>query len=1053
MFTLRRRWQAAAITTVIALAGSVVLTSSGVSAAGTVDPSITGDPNAANGTISFYDASGNQISSGPLSAPFTAYAVASSATTKTGTPKATLFVAAPDHTKANSLQWFNQQLTAASTWPLAGAPAGVAAAEGAGAPAVAIGAGDGDLAGAFAGAVNDPSTGFDHIMQVRMEDSGPGKPAGAPFWQADLYIDTVAGTWTQLYPTPSPTKTVTSFSAINASPASPAAHGSTVTLTSTLSAADSAHPAGAVELFDGATDKGAATFTAATGAVTATDTPADGSHSYTFKFTPTDTTNYAGTTSAPASYTVNGPVATTTALAVSPASPSTFGDTVTLTATVTPSSAAGTVQFLDGATNLGAPVTVAAGTASTTTSTLAIGSHSLTAKFIPASGGSLTSTSAVKAYTVNSPPATTTTSTLAISPSGPVDFGTAVTLTATVSTTSAAGTVQFLDGATNLGAPVTVSGGTASSTISTLASGVHSLTAKFLPADPAVFGTSTSTATSLTVNAQSTSTVLAVTPASPVDHGQSVTLKATVTPSGATGTVSFFDGASQLGSPAPVSGGTAQLSTSTLTVATHSLTATFTPTSAAQFATSTSAPVSLVVQNPPPGATTLALAATPTGSVVSGTAVTLKATVAPSAAAGTIQFAEGGTNFGVPVTVSAGVASTTVTPTVGTHSYTATFTPTDPVSYQPSTSPAVSVVVIPPPTPTTTTLTITPAGPVDFGTAVTFDATVTATTPGDPAPTGGTVQFKDGSTVLGSAALAAGAASFTTSTLGGGVHSITASYSPADATAFAASTSAAGSLTVNAQPSTTTLAVAPAGKVTEGNSVSLTATVSPAGAAGSITFSDGTTSIGTAAVTAGKATLATTTLAVGDHSFTAAFTPTDSTAFGPSTSSAVSLTVVKAPTIGTATVNGKPVSSGSQLKPGDTVTITGSDYQPGESVKVVLTPGTTVLAAVTADSSGNVSATVTLPSTLSAGAHTLTLQGSLASATFRFTVAGPTGTPTPTSTAPSASASSSEAGSGSTSGGGLASTGAQVTAGLSVAVLLMIAGAGVLLSTRRRRSH
>ena len=53
-------------------------------------------------------------------------------------------------------------------------------------PAVAVGAGDGDLAGAFAGAVNDPTTGYDHIMQIRMEDSGPGKAAGAPFWQADL---------------------------------------------------------------------------------------------------------------------------------------------------------------------------------------------------------------------------------------------------------------------------------------------------------------------------------------------------------------------------------------------------------------------------------------------------------------------------------------------------------------------------------------------------------------------------------------------------------------------------------------------------------------------------------------------------------------------------------------------------------------------------------------------------------------------------------------------------------------------------------------------------
>ena len=47
-----------------------------------------------------------------------------------------------------------------------------------------------------------------------------------------------------------------------------------------------------------------------------------------------------------------------------------FGTPVTLTATVTPSSAAGTVQFYDGSTALGAPVAVAAGTATKSVSTL-----------------------------------------------------------------------------------------------------------------------------------------------------------------------------------------------------------------------------------------------------------------------------------------------------------------------------------------------------------------------------------------------------------------------------------------------------------------------------------------------------------------------------------------------------------------------------------------------------------------------------------------------------------------------------------------------------------
>jgi len=70
------------------------------------------------------------------------------------------------------------------------------------------------------------------------------------------------------------------------------------------------------------------------------------------------------------------PVATSTALAVSPVSPVAQGALVTLTATITPSTAVGTVQFKDGSTDLGAPVTVSAnGTAAGSTSTLVLGSR------------------------------------------------------------------------------------------------------------------------------------------------------------------------------------------------------------------------------------------------------------------------------------------------------------------------------------------------------------------------------------------------------------------------------------------------------------------------------------------------------------------------------------------------------------------------------------------------------------------------------------------------------------------------------------------------------
>ncbi len=801
-----------------------------------------------------------------------------------------------------------------------------------------------------------------------------------------------------------------------------------------------------MELFDGATDKGAATFTAGTGAVTATDTPADGSHSYTFKFTPSDTSSYTGSTSAALAYTVNAPISTSTTLVASPSSPSTVGDPVTLTATVTPSSAAGTVQFFNGASAIGSPVTVSSGTASTSTSSLTAGSHSLTAKFTPSSGAFVTSTSAALAYQVNPAPATSTTTTLAVNPSGPVAFGTSLTLTATVAPSSAVGSVQFLDGSAALGSPVAVVAGTASKSISTLGSGDHALTAKFLPTDSTAFGTSTSTAVNVTVNAQDTSTALVVTPTGPVNHGQSVNLKANLTPSSAAGTVQFFDGASPLGSPVTVVSGSAQLNTSGLTVATHSLTAAFTPTNPALYASSTSPAVSLVVQNPPPGATTTSLAVHPASPVASGTSVTLTATISPSGAAGTVQFSDLGNPIGSPVTVSGGTASFTETPVLGSHTFSASFTPADPVSFAPSTSSNVTLQVIPPPTPTTTTLSVTPAGPVAYGTAVTFTATVTPTNAGDPAPTGGNVRFSDGSTVLGTVGLTGGAATLTTSTLAGGSHPVTATYLPADSTAFAGSSSAATTLVVNAQPTTTTL-TGPA-KATSGSSVTLTATLAPGTATGTVGFTDGSTSLGTATVSGGKAVLVTTTLGLGDHSITAAYTPADPARFAASSSAAVAVSIVALPVIGGVSSGGGPVGSGGTLSPGATVTITGSGFQPNETVTVLLDSHST-LATVTADSAGEVSATVTLPSTLAAGQHTLILHGTLASATFRFAVeaASATGTPTPV---PS---SSSSAGSGSSSGGGtLPFTGTQALGGLTLGLLLLISGAGLLLGARRR-SH
>src|SRR5205085_2570793 len=153
----------------------------------------------------------------------------------------------------------------------------------------------------------------------------------------------------------------------------------------------------------------------------------------------------------------------------------------------------------------------------------------------------------------------------------PSAFGQAVTLTATVSPSSGpTGTVQFLDGATPLGT-VALSGGTASLTTATLATGSHSVTAVY--SGNTNYGGSTSSAVNQTVNKVTTATTL-TSSLNPSTFGQAVTLTATVSPSGPTGNVQFFDSATPLGTVA-LSRGTALLTTSTLAVGAHSITAVY----------------------------------------------------------------------------------------------------------------------------------------------------------------------------------------------------------------------------------------------------------------------------------------------------------------------------------------------------------------------------------------------------------------------------------------------------------------------------------------------
>ena len=168
----------------------------------------------------------------------------------------------------------------------------------------------------------------------------------------------------------------------------------------------------------------------------------------------------------------------------------------------------------------------------------------------------------------------------------------------------------------------------------------------------------------------------------PSTPATSVTFTATLS-AGATGTVTFIDGSTVLGTGI-VSGSTANFSTTALSVGTHSITAVYggdanyngvTPPALAQVVNKTSATVTLASsRNPAPV----------------GSPVTFTATV-PAGATGTVQFLDGTTVLG-PGTVSNGTASfSTTTLSVGTHSITAVYS--GDATYNGATSSAVSQVV------------------------------------------------------------------------------------------------------------------------------------------------------------------------------------------------------------------------------------------------------------------------------------------------------------------------------------------------------------------------
>ncbi len=261
------------------------------------------------------------------------------------------------------------------------------------------------------------------------------------------------------------------------------------------------------------------------------------------------------------------------------------------------------------------------------------------------------------------------------------------------------------------------------------------------------------------------------------------------------------------------------------------------------------------------------------------------------------------------------------------------------------------------PVATTTALTASP-NPVTLGSLETLTATVTPAS-GTTVPDG-TVSFSASGIALGSSAVnSSGVAvlSLNASGVPAGTYAVTATYS--GSTNFTGSTSPAVNVTVNKVATTVAVTATPA-TVSEGGSITLGATVSPASGSivptGKVTFTAAGVNLGTYALSGGTASFMTTAQGIppGTYSVVATYSG-DGTYLA--SSGHTSVTVQKAATTTSLTVDPNPVTEGSSAtltatvaRTSGTGTATGTVTFSAEGTvigKATLSGGTATLTALT----------------------------------------------------------------------------------------------------------
>ena len=511
-------------------------------------------------------------------------------------------------------------------------------------------------------------------------------------------------------------------------------------------------------------------------------------------------------------------------------------------------------------------------------------------------------------------------------PAAPIAYGQAQTslgVLVSYSSGTPSGTVSFTDSSNSLGSAITLSAGAGTFAAQYYLPGAHSFRATY--SGDSNFDPASSSTVSYTVN-KASSAVSGPAGTVSVVHGASGSITSTVAgqfsgagiiaPSGSV-TYSIADSGSNVvasGSATIAAGSATVPVASTLAFGTFTVTLNYAGDSNYSAAAAATANLHIGLITPaihwaqPPQITY----GTTLSGVLNATA-TNNSTPVPG-------------TFAYTATPAGGSASSVTAASIlraGSYALTVAFTPSETSTYGSASA--------------TVTLSVSKATPVlswPAPSALTFGATLASVL--DPAASFNLASVPGTFTYIATPAAGNAATVTAASQLAAGSYSLVATFTPADATDYANGGTASVGLTVNRAATTTQLSSSMNPGVVQ-NPTTLTLLVtSPAGVpTGTVTFLDGTTPIGSAPVSSGIATLTLSSLGIGSHSISAAYS--GDTNFSSAVSSILTQMVLD--------FAATPVGGGSSGSGGGTSTTPSQTVLPGGaatySLSIVPTSGVT----------------------------------------------------------------------------------------------------------------